>query len=86
MNGTLNIKFGDKTVRCFINRGSFKHAFSLSAYHRHSYAEIHIILEGEVSYHIEKTILHTCAGSVIFIPAGTYHCTASSGNALHSAF
>ncbi len=86
MNGILNLKLGPKTVRCFIDSGSFKQEFNLSAYHKHSYAEIHIILEGEVVYHIEKTVLHAGMGSVIFIPAGTYHCTASSvGNVCHSA-
>ena len=86
MNGTLNLKLGSQTVRCFIDSGSFRHEFHLSAYHKHSYAEIHIILEGEVVYHIEKTVLHAGMGSVIFIPAGTYHSTASGvGNVCHSA-
>ena len=74
MKAILNLKLGDKDTRCFIDSGSFAQKFVYSAYHQHSYAEIHIVFSGRSSYHIEKTKVCAQSGSVIFIPAGAYHC------------
>ncbi|MBE6571604.1 MAG: AraC family transcriptional regulator [Ruminococcaceae bacterium] len=87
MNGILNIKLADKTARCFIDTGCVQKEQNFSAYHNHSYAEVHVIVKGEVVYYIEKTEYRATAGSALYIPAGIYHCTVSATpGAWRSAF
>lgn len=87
MNGIISIKLGDKNARCFIDSGSLAHEYCVSHYHRHSYAEIHLVIDGEISYFIDKEVIKATAGSVIFIPSGVYHYTGESkGNLSYGAF
>lgn len=87
MNGILNVKLADKTARCFVDTGCVQKTQNLSAYHNHSYAEVHVVVKGEIVYYIEKTEYRATAGSALYIPAGIYHCTVSaSPDAWRSAF
>ncbi len=87
MNGILNIKLAGNECRCFLNSGTFCEDAIFSLYHKHQYAEIHVVLDGEMVFHVDKEIIYTKGASAVLIPAFTYHYVETvSESVCHSAF
>lgn len=85
----MNIYFNNRASRIFIQRGFFPDDNSLcrAPYHKHSYAEIHMISEGSSVINVENREYTLNRGDVILIPAKAYHTIKTiSENARHSAF
>lgn len=87
MNGIINIKLANEECRCFLTCGTSSQSTVFSLYHKHNYAEIHIISKGEMQFYIDKQVICAKSGSAVLIPPCAYHYVKTvSESVSHSAF
>lgn len=80
MNCELNIFINGEVTKAFL-LGVFEGDKNFTKIiHRHKYAEIHIITNGNAEYTIGTSIYRFNSGDIIIIPAGIYHCCAGADN------
>lgn len=87
MNSRLNIKIGSKNHNIFLQNGFYSPAMQKAPFHKHSYAEIHIVANGIIDFKIGDTLHSSANGNLIFIPGNTYHyMTNEDPSVYHVAF
>lgn len=87
MYNELIIKTNSKEHKILLQAGFYPSTASAVRYHKHNYAEIHVIAGGKATFSIDEA-LHTLeSGSIMIIPKGIFHCFESSDdNTFHGAF
>lgn len=79
MSSFVELKFGEKDIRAFFDKGfSIVDAYP-TPLHRHMYSEIHIVVSGKMKYYVEDKELILEKGTAIFIPAKKFHRFSYSG-------
>lgn len=84
----LQIKTPTKNFNIFLQKGFFDLlAHKGTAFHKHNYAEIHLILGGNVVFNIENKIYEAKSGDILVIPPRALHSYATQEtNVKHTAF
>lgn len=87
MYNELTVKNGSKNYKCFLQDGFFYPAVQISPLHKHNYAEIHIVSNGNIEFNIGNELHRSENGNLFIIPSNVYHCvTGHDPDAIHSAF
>ncbi len=87
MNYELSVNLGNRMTTVFLQNGFYNLGVSGAHMHKHSYTELHVVLNGSVSFYINGRVCEVKSGSVIAIPAGYVHeCVSHKGDVLHTAF
>lgn len=64
---------GNKKRKVFLQDGFYSSLFKSANFHKHNYAEIHILANGSVDFIVDGTTYHLKSGSLILIPKGAFH-------------
>lgn len=87
MNNQIIINTTSGEINAFLQPGFYQTQPPSKIFHRHNYAEIHVIHGGNAIFHVDSTNFSTEKGNVLIIPGGMYHvCTGADENCRHSAF
>ncbi len=87
MNNKLNIKIGSNNHNIFLQDGFYSPAIQKTPFHKHSYAEIHIVVNGIIDFKVDDALHSFTNGNLILIPGNIYHCTINKDpNVYHVAF
>lgn len=78
----LEIK--DHDLHLFLQQGFFDFHAHTSKLHSHGYAEIHIVLSGQLGFFIEGLQYTFSAGTIFAIPQNMYHCCTSKEESTQS--
>lgn len=84
----LVIKAGSHAYKAFLQDGFYLPSVpSTNRFHKHNYAEIHVITGGNAVFHIGDHVHTTDNANVMLIPRGVFHCcTGQDHNTIHTAF
>lgn len=87
MNYELEIRINGATEKAFVQNDLAPSDSISPIIHNHSYAEIHIILDGNAVFYVGNALYTLSRNECFIIPAGVYHCKKSSGDSIrHVAF
>jgi YesN/AraC family two-component response regulator len=73
MYNELSVKIGPTEHKAFLQNGFFSQATKSTPLHKHTYAEIHIIAQGQAEYTIGDNIHSSRDGNLIIIPKNVFH-------------
>lgn len=87
MNYELSVNLGNRTTTAFLQQGFYSCKVSTAHMHKHSYTELHIVLNGSINFYINGRVHKVKSSNVIAIPAGYVHeCISHDSDVLHTAF
>lgn len=87
MNNELVINIGTKRCKVFMQDGFLSPAEQKSPFHKHSYAEIHIVANKTTTFQIGGHIHSSKNGNLIIIPRDVFHVTLNEApDSFHIAF
>lgn len=70
-------QYGDVAVSFFVNDSPPGHGAAL---HRHPYAEVFVVQEGELTFTVGSDEVVATAGLIVVVPPGTLHAFVNSGS------
>ncbi len=83
----LDIQIGKKHGRAFLQRGFYLQLPPTKRIHKHNYADVHMVIGGEIEFHIDKKVCSATDGTLLVIPRDTFHsCVVKEKTAVHTAF
>ena len=84
----LEIQIGTVKNKVFLQGGFFPSTVVRRAhFHRHNYAELHLVSGGSARFQIDETTLELADGSMLVIPRDVFHeCVFLEESAQHTAF
>ena len=83
----LTVSVGKEPHKVFLQDGFYKKGEISDVIHHHKYAEVHLILGGDIIYSVGKSQLRATDGTMLVIPPYTYHSgKMASDTALRAAF
>ena len=86
MYNELPIKTPMGEFSVFLQQG-FYNMLGCSPFHNHNYVEVHLILDGDATFLIQREKYEIRSGSMLFIPRKTLHaCIKQDENTKHTAF
>lgn len=87
MYNELIIKNNLGEYKVFLQDGFYSSKAATQGLHKHNYAEIHAIANGDATFIVGDRSYSLKSGCIMIIPGGIFHCCISKdGGALHSAF
>lgn len=87
MNNELVINIGSKRCKVFMQDGFLSPAEQKSPFHKHSYAEIHIVANKTTTFQIGNSIHSSEDGNLIIVPKDVFHVTLNEDtDSFHIAF
>lgn len=86
-NNKLDIMIGSKIHTVFLQDGFYAPSAETPPFHKHNYAEIHIITGPNAYFNIGDTLFSASDGNLIIIPRGIFHRFVSKDKCtVHTAF
>jgi len=86
-NREISFSLGEERITVFLVKGFFDFRAAPSPYHRHHYAEVHLLREGEGDYLFSGCTVHLKPNELLLIPAEQFHeAPRFSPGAQHIAF
>ena len=83
----ISFSLDKKDRMVFLKGGFYPNNAKSSPFHRHHYAEVHMVLDGECRIWVENEYYSLIPGQILLIPAKMYHGISSmEKNTVHSAF
>ncbi len=87
MLNRLDIRIGTKKYSAFLQDGFYSSATQKTPFHKHSYAEIHLVANGEIDFKIGDDLHSFGGGNIFLIPSNTFHSVITeNSSARHVAF
>lgn len=72
-NREISFCLGEEHITAFLVKGFFQFSANPSPFHRHHYAEIHLMEWGEADYRFSGQMFHLQPYELLLIPAGQFH-------------
>ena len=82
----MTVTVGSLPHKVFMQDGFFEKSSISDVIHHHKYAEVHLVLGGDILYFIGKEQFLCRDGTMIVIPPGAYHSGKMGASALRAAF
>lgn len=73
MRNELTIKVGKDDIKVFLQQGFYYSYLPSSQFHKHLYAEIHVISNGTAELYVDGKKYHIQSGDILVIPPGKIH-------------
>lgn len=73
MNNKLTLTIGNTPHTFYLQSGFYKRTTTVCHFHKHYYTEIHIALDGEISYYMSKAAHTISSGEILSIPPNLPH-------------
>ena len=87
MYNELIIKNNSGEYKLFLQDGFYSSTAPTQGLHKHNYAEIHAIANGDATFIVGERSYSLKSGCIMIIPSGVFHCCITKEeSALHSAF
>lgn len=87
MYNELIIKNNSQKYKVFLQDGFYSSTEPTHRLHKHKYAEVHAVVNGDALFNVGNDSYSLKSGSIMIIPGGVFHCCDSKDeNTLHSAF
>jgi AraC-like DNA-binding protein len=87
MYNELIIKNNSQEYKVFLQDGFYSSTSTTQCLHKHNYAEIHTIANGDATFFVGDRSFSLKSGCIMIIPGGFFHCCIKKDEgALHSAF
>lgn len=79
INYELSAQIGSSEKKIILKDGFFMESSISGFFHKHDYAEVHLIISGGAQFTIDRTRHSMCAGDIFIVPADTFHSGFSTG-------
>lgn len=86
-NAQLTVSVGERTFPVFLQEGFFNCRSGPTALHKHRYAEVHLICEGECEYLVGEKRISLRPEQALILPPDVFHeCLSAAAGTRHTAF
>lgn len=87
MYNELIIKTNSQAYKIFLQDGVYSSTAPTHRLHKHNYAEVHVIANGDAVFSVGENVYSLKSGNLMIVPGGIFHCCDSKDeNTLHAAF
>jgi len=73
MESYVELNFGERIIKAFFSNGFNITDTNITPTHRHRYAEVHIVVEGQIKYTVENEECILEKGMALLIPTKKFH-------------
>ena len=81
------VKTNTQEYKVFFQDGFYSLTNPIKRLHKHNYAEVHVIANGNAVFYVGDSLYTLTSGSMMIIPRGVFHyCYSKDENTFHTAF